>query len=80
MGSRLMEESLARGVPACIRVRDMGCSSCRSRFLKSAETFSCRETEERESETEYWIFLLYLFNLNFQRWRKLSDLFSEAVW
>lgn len=42
MGSRLMVVSLARGVLECIRVRDMGWSSCRSRFLKSPDTLSYR--------------------------------------
>lgn len=46
MGSRLMVESLARGVLECISVRDMGCSSCRSRSLNSPDTLSC--TEERQ--------------------------------
>lgn len=45
MGSRLMEESLARGAPECISVRDVGWSSCRSRFLNSPDTLSCGETE-----------------------------------
>lgn len=53
MGSRLMVESLARGVPACIRVRDMGWSSCRSRFLNSPDTLSCRGREGKEGQEHY---------------------------
>lgn len=48
MGSRLMVESLASGVLECIRVRDMGWSSCRSRFLNSPDTLSCREREREK--------------------------------
>lgn len=47
MGSRLMVESLASGMLECIRVKDMGWSSCRSRFLNSVDTLSCRNKRPR---------------------------------
>lgn len=53
MGSRVMMESLAKGMLECIRVRDMGCSSCRSTFLKRFDTLSCRENKSRKIRLEF---------------------------